>query len=360
MASQITMYQCPACTGPLHFDEKTGKLSCDYCESSFTPEQIEAVYAERNARAETAMEEKNLEEKAPEENGWGEDAEKMRAYNCTSCGAQLICEETTAATACPYCGNPAIVPGQFGGTEKPDFVIPFKLSKEAAVAELKRHYKGKFLLPKAFLEENHIQEIKGVYVPFWLFDAQVVADITYKAERVHSHRSGDTRIITTEHYDVWRKASVPFSRVPVDGASKMPDAYMDAIEPFDYNELKPFSLSYLPGFLADRYDVSREECDDRVQTRCQATAKQTVRDSVQGYTSCIPVQENMDVRIKDSRYVLLPVWLLSTKWKDKNYLFAMNGQTGKMVGELPISWKKFWLFFCGIYGVLALLLGLLM
>ena len=355
MASQITMYQCPACTGPLHFDEETGKLRCDYCEGTFTPEEIEAAYADKNARAEAAM-----EEQTTKENGWGEDAEKMRAYNCTSCGAQLICEETTAATACPYCGNPAIVPGQFGGTEKPDYVIPFKLSKEAAIAELKRHYKGKLLLPKTFLAENHVQEIKGVYVPFWLFDGQVLADITYKAERVHTHRSGDYRVITTEHYDVWRKATVPFSRVPVDGASKMPDAYMDAIEPFDYNELKPFSLSYLPGFLADRYDVSREECNDRVQNRCQTSAKQAVGNTVHGYTSCIPVREDMDFRIDGCQYVLLPVWLLSTRWKDKNYLFAMNGQTGKMVGELPISWKKFWLFFCGIYGVLALLLGLLL
>ena len=154
MSTQITNYQCPACTGPLHFDEQTGKLQCDYCESTFTVDEVEALYAEKNAAAETAGEE-------PKPSEWGEDEGKMRSYNCPSCGAELICEETTAATACPYCGNPTIVPMQFDGALKPRYVLPFQLKKEEAVSRLQQFYKGKPFVPKAFTETNHIEEIKA-------------------------------------------------------------------------------------------------------------------------------------------------------------------------------------------------------
>ena len=342
MSTQITNYQCPACTGPLHFDEQTGKLQCDYCESTFTVDEVEALYAEKNAAAETVGEE-------PKPSEWGEDEGKMRSYNCPSCGAELICEETTAATSCPYCGNPAIVPGQFSGAKKPDCIIPFKLSKEQAIDALKKHYKGKPLLPREFASENHLQEIKGIYVPFWLFDGQAHADVTFKTTRTHTRSNGKERIITTEHFEVWRKGSVPFSHVPVDGASKMPDAHMDAIEPFDFGELKEFSLSYLPGFLADKYDVTAEECSERAEQRCSSSAVDAMRNTVIGYESCVPLRQDVQVQHSQVRYALLPVWLLSTKWKDQNYLFAMNGQTGKMIGDLPISWARFWAFFGGIF-----------
>ena len=354
MAEQITNYQCPACTGPLRFDEQTGKLLCDYCESSFTVQEVEELFEEKNTQAENASAETPVETSE-----WGEDAEKMRAYNCPSCGAELICEETTAATACPYCGNPAIVPGQFSGNKKPASIIPFKVTKEQAVAALKKHYQGKPLLPRSFSEENHLQEVKGVYVPFWLFDGTADADVTFKTTRTHTRTTGKERIITTDHYEVWRKGSMPFYNVPADGASKMPDSHMDAIEPYDYGELKPFSLSYLPGFLADKYDVPAEECAKRIEARCRNSALDAMRSTVVGYESCIPVREDVSVRCGEAEYALLPVWLLSTKWKDETYLFAMNGQTGKLIGDLPISWSRFWTWFGGIFAVSAAVMSLL-
>jgi len=353
MSTQVTNYQCPACTGPLRFDEQSGKLQCDYCESSYTVQEVEELFAAKNAQAEKQQTER------PQSSEWGEDAAKMRAYNCPSCGAELICEETTAATACPYCGNPAIVPGQFSGSKKPDCIIPFKLSKEQAVEALKKHYQGKPLLPKAFTEESHLQEIKGVYVPFWLFDGKADADVTFKTTRTHAHTTGKERIITTDHFEVRRKGEIAFSHVPVDGASKMPDAYMDAVEPFDYAELQPFSLSYLPGFLADKYDVPPEECAPRVETRCRSTALDAMRDTVVGYESCIPVREDVSLTCSEPAYALLPVWLLSTKWKDQIYLFAMNGQTGKLVGDLPVSRERLISWFGGIFAASAAVLGLL-
>ena len=352
MSTRITNYQCPACTGPLHFDELEGKLRCDYCDSCYTVQEIEDIFADKNEKA--------AAEPQPQQEGeWGEDAGSMRAYNCPSCGAELICEQTTAATACPYCGNPAIVPGQFAGSKKPDCIIPFKVTKEQAVETLKKHYQGKYLLPKAFSEESHLQEIKGVYVPFWLFDGTATADVTYKTTRSHAHSNGKERVITTDHFEVWRKGTVSFSGVPVDGASKMPDNYMDAIEPYDYGQLQDFSMSYLPGFLADKYDVAAETCAPRVESRSRATALDAMRDSVAGYESCVPTGENVTVDFTKVRYALLPVWLLSTKWKDQIYLFAINGQTGKLVGDLPVSRERLAAWFGGIFAATAVIMSLI-
>ena len=142
MAEQITNYQCPACTGPLHFNGASGRLECEYCGNSYSTEEMEALYAEKEEQASKAFEKEEEQRQEQEENfwdtssvndDWGSDEENMRAYQCPSCGAELICDASTAAGSCPYCGNPTIVPGQFAGTLKPDYIIPFKLEKKAAV-----------------------------------------------------------------------------------------------------------------------------------------------------------------------------------------------------------------------------------
>lgn len=360
MPTQVKNYQCPACTAPLHFDATTGKLTCDYCGSSYEIAEIEALYTQE----ETAQTERTAQ---TDETAWstsgstGEwDADDMRAYSCPSCGAELICDATTAATSCPYCGNPTVVPGQFKGVLKPDYIIPFKIEKKAAVEALKKHYKGKRLLPKAFTDENHIKEIKGIYVPFWLFDGTADADIQFHATRSFTHSDGKYEITTTEHFEVHRAGMIPFHHVPVDASSKMPDAHMDCIEPFQYSELKEFSMGYLPGYLADKYDVSIEDCAGRVEDRIQRSAIEVMQETVQGYEMCVPEHTDVQLHRGPVRYALLPVWLLSTRWNGKNFLFAMNGQTGKLVGDLPVSWTRFWAWFAGIALPLAAVLALML
>ena len=358
MATQVTNYQCPACTAPLQFVGESGRLECEYCNSTYSVEEIEQLYAAKNAAAETA--EQSDGAKAMYDELWGEDAEHMRAYSCPSCGAELICDDTTAATSCPYCGNPTVVPGQFAGVKRPDYVIPFKLSKEDAVAALKQHCKGKPLLPKAFTREHHVQEIKGVYVPFWLYDGTAEADITYAASRSTRVHRGDDEIITTYHYRVRRAGTVDYVSVPVDASTKMPDAYMDAVEPYDYSGLKPFAMAYLPGYLADKYDVTADDGFARARVRMQNSAADAMANTVLGYETCIPTSGHVQAERKQAAYALMPVWMLSTQYKGKNYLFAMNGQTGKIVGELPMSWGRFWAWFAGIAaGSAAVLTALL-
>ena len=345
MGKEVTNYQCPSCTAPLHYGEKSGQLECDYCGCTYDVAEIESLYAEKEAEAaEVQTEAEESQESVWDTDSaggdWGEEAAQMRVYSCPSCGAQLFCDETTAATSCPYCGNPSVIPGVFEGTRKPDLVLPFQLTKEQAVKALQQHYQKKTLLPKAFKEHNHIQEIKGVYVPFWLFDNEAQVDMTYAGTNSTTRREGDYRVTRTRHFVVYRAGHIGFEKVPVDGSSKMPDDFMDSIEPYDYRALKEFSTAYLPGFLADKYDVDAKEAAARAETRCRQTAEEQTRRTVIGYETVTPLQSRVQLHGGSVRYALLPVWMLSTRWNGKNYLFAMNGQTGKLVGDLPMDRNK--------------------
>ena len=379
MPAQVTNYQCPSCTGPLHFVGASGKLECDYCGASYDVAEIEALYAEKEEKAAAAQqaEEKKAEEKQAAEKqeasadggdwdtsgfseDWGEEGESMKAYSCPSCGAELICDASTAATSCPYCGNPTVVPGQFAGQLKPDFIIPFKYSKEDAVKALKEHCTGKIFLPKSFTNENHIQKIQGIYVPFWMFDGKASGEASYKATTSKVYEKGDEEITETRHYEVSRAGSIGFEKIPVDASSKMPDDHMDSIEPYDYTGLKEFSTAYLPGFLADKYDVSVKDSQKRADTRCASTLEDALRGTVTGYDSCTLEHKQIDLKRGKVHYALLPVWMLHTKWNGQDFLFAMNGQTGKMVGDLPTSKGKFWGLFAAIAAPMTVVLTIIL
>lgn len=377
MPTQVTNYQCPACTGPLHYSAKSGKLECDYCGSSFDVAEIEALYARKEAEAAAAKEAADAKAEAAQaakaeaaeaaaasggwdtsdlSRDWGAEADGLRVYSCPSCGAELICDQSTAATACPYCGNPAIVPGQFSGALRPDYILPFRLSKDDAVQALRAHYKGKPFLPRSFTSVNHIEQIQGVYVPFWLFDGGAEGAASYRASNTNVYETGDYEITETRHYHVVRAGSLAFEKIPVDASSKMPDDHMDSIEPFDYAQLRPFSTAYLPGYLADKYDVTIDDSRDRADTRCRETLAQALRGTVTGYGACVTEREDIALRRGKVHYALLPVWMLSTKWRGQDFLFAMNGQTGKLVGDLPTDRGRFWGMFAAIAAPLTVAL----
>lgn len=377
MPTQVTNYQCPACTGPLHYSAKSGKLECDYCGSSFDVAEIEALYARKEAEAAAAKQAADAKAEAAQaakaeaaeaaaasggwdtsdlSRDWGAEADGLRVYSCPSCGAELICDQSTAATACPYCGNPAVVPGQFSGALRPDYILPFRLSKDDAVQALRAHYKGKPFLPRSFTSANHIEQIQGVYVPFWLFDGGAEGAASYRASNTNVYETGDYEITETRHYHVVRAGSLAFEKIPVDASSKMPDDHMDSIEPFDYAQLRPFSTAYLPGYLADKYDVTIDDSRDRADTRCRETLAQALRDTVTGYGACVTEREDIALRRGKVHYALLPVWMLSTKWRGQDFLFAMNGQTGKLVGDLPTDRGRFWGMFAAIAAPLTVAL----
>ena len=166
--------------------------------------------------------------------------ENLRAYQCPTCGAELITEKTTAATACPYCGNPSVVPGQLSGALKPEFVLPFKVEKDAVVEALHKHYgKHNYYLPRLFRSENNIQKVQGVYVPFWLFDATADARVRYRATKTRVWSDANYNYTSTSFYNLFRSGSLGFEHIPVDGSAKIPHDLMQSLEPFDLPEAVP-------------------------------------------------------------------------------------------------------------------------
>jgi len=344
MADQITNYKCPACTGPLHFAGSSGKMECEYCGSIYGVDEIESLYEAENAKAEAAKEKADAKAAAPKDewevstDEWN--GEGMKTYNCPSCGADLVCEETMAASSCPYCGNPTIVPGQFTGMLKPDYVVPFKLEKNDALEALKKHYGNRFLLPKTFKDTNHLEEVKGVYVPFWLYDGEAQGDCLYEAYTSTTRREGPDEVTIKKIYSVERQGGMKFEKIPADASSRIDNALMDSIEPYNYADMKPFSKAYLTGYLADKYDETAEDNADRAVSRAKESTRRAMLADVKGYTGVTPRREDIHVEQGKVHYAMMPVWLLNTKWNGQDFMFAMNGQTGKLVGDLPVDKAK--------------------
>ena len=359
MATQVKTYQCPNCLAGLRFDEKSGQLACDSCGTTFAVSVIEQLFADKEQIETSARIEP--EWKITLDNNFSEEeAKHLRSYSCPSCAAEIICDDTTAATSCPYCGNSTIIPGQLRGELKPDYVIPFKFDKKAAVQALKEFCKGKRLLPKNFSDENHLEEVKGIYVPFWLYNGEAEAAMRFRATKMSTHILGDYMITNIDHYRVTREGSISFEKVPVDGSSKIADEHMDSIEPFNYSDLVSFSSAYLPGFLAERYDEDAETCSKRANERIFSSTEKAFLGTISGYSTLTREYSNVDLKKGDVKYALMPVWLLSTRWKDKNFLFAMNGQTGKIIGDLPVDAGRYWSWIFMIAVPIAALLAVIL
>lgn len=326
-------YKCPCCDGAIEFNAQIQKMKCPYCDSEFEMEALAAYDSECSAQQEDA-----ISWDLPASNRWSdEESGNLRSYVCNSCGGEIVGDANTAATNCPFCGNPVVMTAQFSGTLKPDCVIPFKLDKKAAIEALKKHYSGKKLLPRVFRDENHLQEIQGIYVPVWLFDAQVNADARYKATRIRAWSDSRYDYTQTSYYALRRSGQLTFRRVPVDGSTKMDDTLMESIEPYDFSQAVDFQTAFLAGYLADKYDVDAETCVARANERIKRSVEEAFAATAQGYTSVIPEQSSVQTENGKAKYVLCPVWLLNTKWNGKTYTFAMNGQSGKLVGDLPLD-----------------------
>lgn len=350
--ADLMEYKCPCCGAGLTFSSALQKMKCEYCDSEFDVETLKA-YDEALKKAE----EKNPEVETPTGSEWtfGE-KDGIRVYACRSCGGEVLGDDTLAASSCPFCGNPVIMKQQFAGDLRPDLVIPFKLDKQAAKAGFEKHLMGKRLLPKVFRSENHIDEIKGVYVPFWLFDADVDATVQYHGTKTRSWSDISYNYVETSHYSILRSATLGFRGIPVDGSKKMDDTMMESLEPYDLSEAVDFQTAYLSGYFADRYDVSAEESTPRAKERLKASTESVIAQTVTGYASVTPQSSNVQTVDSSSKYALFPVWLLNTTWNGKQYRFAMNGQTGKFIGDLPMDKGAYarWVALIGLGAALAL------
>ncbi|MCL2281717.1 MAG: IBR domain-containing protein [Fibromonadales bacterium] len=346
----IKEYKCPSCGGAVKFDSSSQKMKCPYCDTEFEIKTLEEYQRE-------------ISENAKDNFDWGEgkagealtEAElgDLSTGVCPSCAAELVGDKNTVATVCPCCGNSQIVSQRLSGFLKPDYVIPFKKDKKAATEALKKFCKGKRLLPDFFLEENNVSSIQGLYVPFWLFDAEASGHIRYKATKVKNGSTTAYNYTETNYYSVIRNGNLSFEKIPVDGSEKMDDAYMDAIEPFDYGQMKEFNPSFLAGYLAEKYDVGAEKSEERAEKRIKASVESEFERSVLGYNSVTVESSSVSVKGRKPSYTLFPVWVLNSKYKKENYTFMMNGESGRLVGRLPIDSGKLWKYSFLYSGILS-------
>ena len=339
-------FKCPCCDGPIAFDPQLQKMKCPYCDTEFEMDAIRKLQEESGDQPQDNM---TWDTAAGSE--WTEgEADGLRVYICNTCGGEVVADETTGATECPFCGNPVVMKGQFAGDLKPDLVIPFKVDKKAAIAALQNHYKGKRLLPKVFKDQNHIQEVKGLYVPVWLFDTDADAHVRYRATRTRIWSDSQYRYTETSHFAVVRAGGIGFENVPVDGSTKMDDTLMESLEPFDISQAVDFQTAYLAGYLADKYDVDAQASIGRANERIKKSTEAAFAATVQGYTTVVPAGSAVNLQNGRARYALYPVWILNTQWNGKKFTFAINGQTGKIAGDLPMDRGAFWTWLLGVAG----------
>lgn len=323
----IIKHKCPVCGSSIEYDAELQKLKCPFCSTVYELSDFE----EKNDEAE------NEEIKDSAEALTENSAENMYIYHCDSCGGEIVGEKVTGATFCPFCGDHIIVSQEFSGNLKPESIIPFKIDKKSAQKAFKEHIKGKNYVKDEFLNNNWIKKIVGLYVPVWIYDGKVSSDIRYR--KIISD-SSDSRL---KHS---RSCSFSVKSLPVDGSVKMNDELMESLEPFDLSQGTDFDMGYLAGYFADSYDMNQEECSVRFKKRAERTAYSLIKGYLGEVNSkeLVPDFKKSITQLSDvtEKYVLLPVWILTVSTLEgEKYTFAMNGQTGKFVGNLPLSGKKY-------------------
>ncbi len=326
----ITEYKCTACGAALAFDASSGSVRCDYCGTELS---VEEVIDSQTAATTT------------EEFDWGnykaglstDILTNTAVYQCQSCGAVLETDKSTAATTCPYCDSNVVLTDRVAGGMKPNALIPFAIDKKELKERVRAFYQNKKLLPKNFFNENKIDEILGVYVPFWLFDCTVEGGMNFRGETESIMDTPRERVITTRHYHIVRDGEVSFRNVPVDASTKMDNDLMDSIEPYDFSKMVPFDGAYLTGFYADRFDSDPDSEIGRANRRVLNSTRDAITRTVMGYSNLQPYSDSLRMKNANVKYVLLPAYIINCEYGGKKYRYAVNGQTGKIVGELPSS-----------------------
>ena len=356
MIQEIVSHKCPNCSANIEFDIFTQNFTCRFCGSAFSKAQMEEMYPTDEITEEflKEAEAENTEENAREAELF---EQQSSLCSCPNCGAEIISDnKDTASTYCHYCNSVITLTGRLSGQFKPDKIIPFKKTKEDAIEGFMQWCGKKKFLPKDFKSNKTLEEIRGVYVPFWIADCCVNGEMIALCKNSTSRRSGDTVITTTKEYQAVRKGSIIYRGVPADGSSRANDQLMEKIEPFNYDELVDFSMAYLSGHNAEKYDVEKDDVFPRISGRVCSAAAHEFRKSIKGYSTVTPQKSEFHITHINWKYSLMPMWFLSYKYKDKNYYYAMNGQTGKFGGNLPIDKVK--AFIVGAAIVVAPLIAL--
>ena len=323
-------YKCPNCDGGLIFDPSSQKYHCEFCLSDFTQEELDV----------------------PEP----EDSQAV-LYTCPSCGAQIVTDETTAATFCYYCHNPVVLSGKLTGRFAPDYVIPFQIDRDKAKEIFAGWIAKKKYVPDAFYSGRQIETMTGVYFPYWLYGCRVDGMLDAQGKKLRTWTTGNMRYTETQVYDVRRQGTMEVDHVARNGLRKANRQLVDGVLPFRMDEKKKFSMGFLSGFLAENRDMEKEQFVVDVQTEVREFALQSLQSQAGNYDSMNIRQREAKLMDEVWSYALLPVWTLTynDKARGQIFFFALNGQTGKICGQLPVDPKKLALLFLSIFLPLCIL-----
>ncbi len=327
------IFKCKSCGGNVVYHPEKKTMWCPHCDSLDSEERLEL---------------ENME-------------------NCINCGAPLEkTDKYTSALRCSHCGSYLILKERVEGKNRPDVILPFAVSKEKAVEILQKEFGKRILTPDSFLSHSTLECLEGSYIPFWLYDYLARADYEGKATKVRVYRSGNYEVTETSHYMVSRKMDISFDKIPVDASERMADDIMDLMEPYEYQALQNFEEKYMSGFYGEMASFSECQEEERAKSKAKADADSLLAETLAGYTTCVPVHKDIELTDKKVRLALLPVWVYRYHYKGKEYLYHVNGQTGKVIGETPTDAKKailysgtvaamagmIWQSICWILGVL--------
>lgn len=346
-------YKCPNCGAEIKFDPISQKGKCEFCLSEFNIEEIEKLHDIKKEH----ITEEDLEEVY---NNQLDDIEKKASlYLCPRCGAEIIADNNTTTTFCCYCHGPIVMSDKFTGDFKPSKIIPFKIDKDTAIEEFIKWSKSKWFLSREFTSYKQLEKITGIYIPFWLINSSVTGQLSARGKKITVWTSGDYKYVKTDVYDIYREADLNFKNVPHNASNKMNDKVMEAIEPYNYSDLKEFSIAYLPGFISEKYDMKKEEVLPMIEDRIKKGTNEILNESITGYSSTEMRESHISFNKTKCNYALLPVWMMTYSTDKKEYIFVMNGQDGKVFGTLPISKQKLALLFITVFCIvfLAVFLG---
>ncbi len=361
--STVIHYKCPNCGSDMAFDSQSGFLRCASCGRTDNIENMKKN-AERNEdetfhyeadeddinAANSAFDHDYADPNSGDEPSNHSTFRENEAheYHCNNCGAVLITEANTSATTCSFCGAGVVLSDRLTGNLAPAKVVPFTISKEQAQEAFKKWCKKGRLTPSDFMTADRIKNITGLYVPFWLYDMNGRGEAEATCTRVRTYSDANWIYTETKYYNVYRKVDLNYSRIPCDASRKMEDGMMDKLEPYQYNNLKDFNMPYLAGYIAEKYDFTDEDMLPRIKQRVGAYVDNYISSTINGYSSVMYHRKDINIRKKQAYYTLLPVWMVCYDYKKAEHIFAMNGQTGKIVGKPPLSKAKIFGWFTGV------------
>lgn len=367
----VITYKCPNCGGGLQFDPATQKYKCEFCFSLFTQEELEQLYREEEQESDKESrkhqaESENISEKSEhgsEKPEYGSEKPENQdegtvLYQCPSCGAQIVTDETTAATFCYYCHNPVVLSGRVSGEFRPDEVIPFAIDRKQAEKMFVDWIQKKHFVPADFFSKKQIEKLSGIYFPYWVFGCKVNGQLKAEGVKIHTWRSGDMQYTETKRYDVARSGIMDIRNVARNALQKADRDLIEGVLPYDMEKAQPFSGGYLTGFAAEKRDMEQADFRETLRAEIEEYARSDMRSQAESGYHRIQVQaQNMEIQEESWKYMLFPVWLLTyqDKKRDKVYYFALNGQTGRICGALPVDFKKLSMLFAGIFVPLLIL-----